>query len=641
MKYFLLLFITMLFLNFESMAQVAKISGEITDKHSKEAIAFASVQVFQDSEVLGVATTDLDGMFRFKLAPGTYSLVVSYIGVQSVKRSISLKEGDSLYLRLNLELKAEMLESVETIKLNRALIPIRSTSKSMAPAAYDGMIISPHEASDKGFSEKSGQLTAGQLNDFRKWDLWKDLQDGALKEHKTRWRIRHFERFSLVVVNEKSKPVIDATVQLYDNNQRLIWVSKTDNTGQAELWNGMFADKAEVASITILAEAELFEVKRPIPFEIGINYVRIPVSCVSHETVDVAFVVDATGSMGDEINFLKSELKDVLERFKTEHPSIKLRTGSVFYRDRSDEYLVRKTDLSDDINETIRFIAVQRPNGGGDYPEAMDEALITALDELNWSENARSRMLFVMADAPPHQNSEDIARMHRAMILAAKKGIRIIPVTASGVNKSMEFLMRAMALSSNGTYTFLTDHSGTGNAHIEPTVDQYDVEKLNELMLRLMDEYSFMPACNEKLPKRKDTLRFRLPNIITTEILNELWMVQYNDSQVVYYDTTSFLPIKSPVLVNGDSLNKVKLPDESVLISMQIFPNPSADYVQYAINGYAEEILLLNLSGKLLQKIPLKGSRRGKIDLRALPSGMYLLVAINREQKITGKIQKI
>jgi hypothetical protein len=44
-------------------------------------------------------------------------------------------------------------------------------------------------------------------------------------------------------------------------------------------------------------------------------------------------------------------------------------------------------------------------------------------------------------------------------------------------------------ISTNGTYVFVTDDSGVGNSHLEPSVGEYEVEFLNDLMVRLIDEY--------------------------------------------------------------------------------------------------------------------------------------------------------
>jgi hypothetical protein len=202
----------------------------------------------------------------------------------------------------------------------------------------------------------------------------------------------------------------------------------------------------------------------------------------------VAFVVDATGSMGDELNFLKTELLDVVNRVKNNNQKAQVRLGSVFYRDKDDEYLTRKSNFSTDLNQTLNFIKAQSAAGGGDFPEAVHSALKEALQNLTWSEVATARILFLVLDAPPHSDPEVMADLRVAMTLASQKGIKIIPVTASGIDKNTEFLMRLFAISTNGTYVFITNHSGIGNHHLEASVGKYEVEYLNDLMVRLLNK---------------------------------------------------------------------------------------------------------------------------------------------------------
>ena len=98
----------------------------------------------------------------------------------------------------------------------------------------------------------------------------------------------------------------------------------------------------------------------------------------------------------------------------------------------------------------------------------------------------------MILDAPPHSEAE-IAGINNDMTSYVKsmseKGIRFIPLASSGVNTETEFLLRSWAVMTGGTYTFLTDHSGIGNSHLEPTIGDYEVEKLNDLMVRIIKEY--------------------------------------------------------------------------------------------------------------------------------------------------------
>ena len=79
--------------------------------------------------------------------------------------------------------------------------------------------------------------------------------------------------------------------------------------------------------------------------------------------------------------------------------------------------------------------------------------------------------------------------MTNDVMLMAEKGIRLIPLASSGVNTETEFLLRSWAVMTGGTYTFLTNHSGIGGDHLEPTIGEYEVEKLNDLLVRVIAEY--------------------------------------------------------------------------------------------------------------------------------------------------------
>jgi Mg-chelatase subunit ChlD len=199
--------------------------------------------------------------------------------------------------------------------------------------------------------------------------------------------------------------------------------------------------------------------------------------------VDIGFLVDATGSMGDEMTFLQSEIKDIVRRVRGTEPDLDIRVSVVFYRDRGDEFITKSLPFTRSIDETVSFIAGTAANGGGDYPEDMNAGL-EAMMRQGWSRDAVPQMLFLLADAPPHQYPGADYTYHEAIEDAAASGIAIFPVAASGVDKPTEFLFRAMAVMTRGKYVFLTDDSGVGESHEEPDITGYQVEKLNDLMVR-------------------------------------------------------------------------------------------------------------------------------------------------------------
>ena len=210
------------------------------------------------------------------------------------------------------------------------------------------------------------------------------------------------------------------------------------------------------------------------------------------------FVFDATGSMGDELRYLQAEMKDVIARAKDATGGLDLRTGAVVYRDHGDEYITRISRLTDEIKTTQAFIDKQEANGGGDFPEAVPEALMAALNSAGWNEDARARIAFLILDAPCHSDSATIALLHDQLLNAAAQGIRIVPVVCSGLDKSGEYLMRAIALATNGTSFFLTDDSGIGHSHLKPTTDSLKVEHLNDMLVRTIVEFSRMTSCESR-----------------------------------------------------------------------------------------------------------------------------------------------
>ena len=198
---------------------------------------------------------------------------------------------------------------------------------------------------------------------------------------------------------------------------------------------------------------------------------------------DLLLAIDTTGSMGDEINYLKSELRSILADLRRTHPGLDIRLGLVAYRDEGDEYVTRTYPFVSSLDSMQSSLQAQYASGGGDYPEAMDLALARAVAQ-DWRPDAVKSLLLV-ADAPPHD--ENIGKAWRAAEAARAKRIQIVPVAASGVGDVAEYVMRAMAAATQSRYIFLTDDSGIGNPHATPAVGCFLVTRLDRLVRRVLD----------------------------------------------------------------------------------------------------------------------------------------------------------
>ncbi|MEO7446306.1 MAG: vWA domain-containing protein [Ferruginibacter sp.] len=339
---------------------------------------------------------------------------------------------------------------------------------------------------------QAGVITAAEWNDINNWAFWKNLMvNDTFSAFSQRWKIYNNNRVSVHVMSSTGLPAIDVVIQL-KKNSTVIFTTRTDNKGRAECWAGLFQynnpiNLNEYSLVVNNGSMVLSTVKN---YEVGINEIILPVAPVYQDNIDVSFVVDATGSMGDELNYLKTELNDVISRAKAAHPTASFKTSAVYYRDEGDDYLTRVSPFTSNTATTLSFINAQSAGGGGDFPEAVHTALDKAVNELTWSASAKTRLIFLVLDAPPHFTPAVISSLQASLNKANEKGIKIIPVTASGIDKETEFLMRFFSISTNGSYVFITNDSGIGGNHITATVGAYQVEFLNNLMVRLINKYA-------------------------------------------------------------------------------------------------------------------------------------------------------
>lgn len=340
-----------------------------------------------------------------------------------------------------------------------------------------------------GIQPQGGLVTAGEWNDLDNWAFYqKTLMKEPFKGFPDDWQMYTNHRIA-VAITAKNKPAANATVTLFRNDTP-IWTAKTDNLGRAELWVGAFQKEKELNTALLRLKVNEQWVSTATISETQVNRIALDETLPSPTNlVQIAFMVDATGSMGDELEFLKMDLKKVINEVQKTNTQLKISTATVFYRDEGDEYVVKHSPFTEDINQTTEFISQQRADGGGDFPEAVDKALVQ-LNQLQWQPEARTRIAFLVLDAPPHNKPAVISSIQYSVKTAAASGIKLIPVVASGIDKTTEFLMRFIAMYTNGTYVFITDHSGIGNKHLEPSVGEYQVEKLSDLMVRLIKKYS-------------------------------------------------------------------------------------------------------------------------------------------------------
>jgi len=238
------------------------------------------------------------------------------------------------------------------------------------------------------------------------------------------------------------------------------------------------------ASLTI--EASLGSVRSTATALAGDKTVKLGLSGATASlpaALDVALVIDTTGSMGDEISYLRSEIAAIAKGVTAKWPAASQRWSVMAYKDDGDEYVVKTLPFVSDPAAIQAQIAGLSASGGGDYPEAPDQALAAA-SKLDWRTGNVARMVFWIADAPHHVGKE--TGVVQTLQTFRSKGIHVYPIAASGVDELTELTMRSSAQLTAGRYLFLTDDSGVGGTHKEPTVPCYFVSKLDNAMTRMI-----------------------------------------------------------------------------------------------------------------------------------------------------------
>jgi len=352
---------------------------------------------------------------------------------------------------------------------------------------------------------QSGTLTAGSLDDHDRYGEFLDYVNTA-RQRASGQTLSSFDgrRIPIKVVTPQGAPVAHAKVTIavieppsdggpdeielrYPAGQqppRRLVTLHTGTDGRASLVPSLdgagSATKFEISVETAAGTtATLIESIEHGEWTVEVDEARRPLP----QKLDLALVIDTTGSMGDELEYLKVEIDSIAARIKRLFPDVDQRFALILYRDNGDEYVTRTFDFTGSISDFRNQLARQQANGGGDYPEAMQEAL-RQTNELSWRDGSAARVAFLVGDAPPHTQHFD--QTLESVMQLRRKEVTLFPIAASGVRREAEYLMRISAFLTMGQYLFLTDHSGVGNSHAKPTTPKYTVERLDQLMVRMV-----------------------------------------------------------------------------------------------------------------------------------------------------------
>lgn len=324
---------------------------------------------------------------------------------------------------------------------------------------------------------QAGQLTSSALFDNDHYDYWKKLisstdnEKGIYDNYESRFSFNTKNRIKITLKNASG---VEVTIDEQ--------TARTDVNGVAYIYPTVTKEEYDLKIKYVNINNETIELSKQIngDFEMSIDDAK-----PRENVIELMLIIDTTGSMGDELEYLKSELAYVIEEIKKNNNDISIYIALLFYRDQNDAYITKYVEFTDDVNLTIAELKKQGANGGGDFEEAVQIAFNEALQK-NWTSKNSTKIILHVADAPAHD--QDIQQWNDCVLKASSMGIQIITIASSGIDRKTEYFFRAQSMITNGVYTYLTNHSGIGYDHLTPIrEDEEIVEYLNLMLIRLIN----------------------------------------------------------------------------------------------------------------------------------------------------------
>ncbi|MBC7809560.1 MAG: VWA domain-containing protein, partial [Burkholderiales bacterium] len=352
-------------------------------------------------------------------------------------------------------------------------------------------------------------LSAGEIDDNADWDTYLIYRRNYLLTPPAPVLDIDVTGHQFIrVTNAEGYPVLGAQVFVYAG-QTLVSETRTMATGETLFFPHARAESSGYQSFRVVVQREQSQSAVEFtlePLHGPLWNVALPDVTLDYNpiNVDVVFLLDATGSMADEIAQLQNNILAISSQIDALPGNIDAHYGLVTYRDRGERDITQLYDLTSNLSDFQQTLNAVQAGGGGDYPESLNQALDETLDLIQWRGSDTIKLVFLVADAPPHLDYPNDTPYTQSLIAAARRGIKIHPIASSGLDQQGEFILRQIAQYTLGHFVFLTYEQGgsgpTGTTRSDLNVGipdnpadpqdegDYTVEQLDELVLRLITD---------------------------------------------------------------------------------------------------------------------------------------------------------
>lgn len=405
---------------------------------------------------------------------------------------------------------ADTSESPTADKKETAGTALRSmeldSTKSMPPAPT-GLLAPSPSTSAAGTAgalrrpvEASG-LQAGYSDDNAQFNYYLEFLDKY--SHVPHYPYAVTERLNLQLVDNSGRVVPNASVRVYaaaasqgQTKGRLLVSGTTYANGGFRLYPSALglaaSERRFVVEIESGTQRLTATIQRDGPRQVELR-LGAPRNLQQPLPLDILFIMDTTGSMGEEIARLKATIEIIYYNLASLKPAPELRFGLVLYRDVNDEYVTKTVPFTADLLAFQKELDTVSAAGGGDTPEDLQAALLDAMQAMSWN-SAGIRLAFVVTDAEAHLDYGQAYTYVHAANEARARAIKIHTIGTGGLPLAGEYLLRQLAQLTDGRYIFLTYGERGESAGGKPgsvshhTGDNYQTDKLEAIIIRFVKE---------------------------------------------------------------------------------------------------------------------------------------------------------
>ena len=377
----------------------------------------------------------------------------------------------------------------------------RYTTDELAPATIPSDMGVPSHPGDIKMSTprpappQSGGLKAGFADDNQQFNYFLNFLN-QYKSSVNSYAYDINERIHLLLEDNDCKSLPNVEIKIFDRKEsRLLDEGKTYADGSYFFYPSEVAakDKTFHVGYTVDDVYQTVVVKRNGPRTIIIQADQAR-DLQPRTPVDIVFILDTTGSMGEEIKRLIATIDLIHMNLSALSNQTLIRFGMVLYRDKDDKYRTQVVPLTSDIDVFRQALENVRAAGGGDTPEDLQAALHKAMRNVDWNQDGL-RLGFVITDASAHLDYGQRYTYISAALEAKKKGIKLFTVGTGGLDIRGEYVLRQISQLTYAKYLFLTYGKETGEnvggvagSVSHHTGSNYQTDKLEAIIMRLAKE---------------------------------------------------------------------------------------------------------------------------------------------------------